>query len=157
MRRSCKKNGIRKSMSGAPDMRSVSSIAVPAAVVIVAVMTITAVVAIMQLVPMLFTPWAAVILFHVHMLDIRAFRGQHHRHAAAVDGHMHLRRQIHAELPGAAIDPEPGARFRRIVDLLRVIVLVAILALLWRSLGAGAGRRRPGGRGGGRRGAGAET
>src|SRR3569832_324894 len=142
MRRSCKKNGIRKSMSGAPDMRSVSSIAVPAAVVIVAVMTITAGGASMQLVPMLFTPWAAVILIHVHMLDIRAFRGQHHRHAAAVDGHMHLRRQIHAELPGAAIDPEPGARFRRIVDLLRGIVHVAMLALHRRSLGAIAVRRK---------------
>src|SRR3569832_1456053 len=143
MRRSCKKNGIRKSLSGVFDMRSVSSIAVPAAVVIVAVMTITAVVAIMQLVPMLFTPWAAVILFHVQMLDIRAFRGQHHRHAAAVDGHMHMRRQIHAALPGAAIDPEPGARFRRLVDLLRRIVHVAMLALHRRSLGAIAVRRRP--------------
>src|SRR3569832_760423 len=135
MRRSCKKNGIRKSMSGAPDMRSVSSIAVPAAVVIVAVMEVTAVVAIMQLVPMLFTPWAAVILFHVHMLDIRAFRGQHHLHAAAVDGHMHLRRQIHAELPGAAIDPEPGARFRRIVVLLCGFVLVVLFVLFWCSFG----------------------
>jgi hypothetical protein len=55
----------------------------------------------------LFTPWPAVVLFHIDMFDIRATGVQHDRYAVAGALNLELSRQIDTDLPVAAIQPEP--------------------------------------------------